>query len=80
MQKPLLLTKKQIKLEQLTHKKFEPVKNYFDTHKDDLFDEANTSFSNALITLYNENYKNLDVLRVSSAFIRGELFGKIIMP
>lgn len=76
----LLLTKTQITLGQLTHKNFEQVKTYFDTHKDELFDEANTILGNALTALYNEDYKNLDVLRLSAAFRRGDLFGQIIMP
>ncbi len=75
----LLLTRTQVTLGQLTHKNFEQVKTYFDTHKDELFNEANVILSNALTALYNEDYKNLDVLRLSAAFRRGDLFGKIIM-
>ena len=75
----LLLTQSQVTLEQLTHKNFEEVKTYFDTKKDDLFNQANTILSNALTTLYNEDYKNLDALRLSAAFRRGDLFAQINM-
>jgi len=44
----LLLKKNNITLANLTHKNFEQVKAYFDTHKDALFTEANTILITAL--------------------------------
>ena len=75
----LLLTQTQVTLGQLTHKNFEQVKTYFDTNKDELFNQANTILCNALTALYNEDYKNLDLLRLSAAFRRGDLFAQINM-
>jgi hypothetical protein len=73
----LLLSKTQIKFGQLTHKNFEDVKTYFDTNKNELFNESNNILINALNELYNEDYKNLDILRLSAAFRRGDLFGQL---
>ncbi len=75
----LLLTQTQFALGQLTHKNFEQVKTYFETNKDELFNQANTILCNALTALYNEDYKNLDLLRLSAAFRRGDLFAQIHM-
>jgi hypothetical protein len=73
----LLLLKTNIKLGELTHKNFESIKIYFDTNKDYLFYESNSILINALNELYNEDYKNLDILRLSAAFRRGDLFGQL---
>ena len=76
----LLLLKTQIKIEQLTHKNFDQVKNYFEDNKEELFVQANTILEEALNNLYKENYKKLDMLRLSAAFRRGDLFGQIKIP
>jgi AIPR protein len=75
----LLLNQSNITLEQLTHKNFNQIKTYYDTKKDELFNQANLILCNALTSLYNEDYKNLDLLRLSAAFRRGDLFSQIIM-
>lgn len=75
----LLLKKMNIPLEQLTHKNFVQVKTYFDTNRDTLFSEANTILVIALNRLYNEDYKNLEMPRLSAAFRRGDLLGQIII-
>ncbi len=75
----LLLRKSIITLNQLSHKNFEEVKTYFETNKDTLFADANEILINALTGLNNEDYRNLDLLRLSAAFRRGDLFGIIKM-
>lgn len=73
----LLLSRTNVSLSQLTHKNFEPVKNYFETNKDTLFNDANIILVNALNSLYKEDYKNLNMERLSAAFRRGDLYGQI---
>ena len=75
----LLLKKTNITLANLTHKNFEQVKTYFDTNKDTLFTEANTILITALNQLYNEDYTNLEMPRLSAAFRRGDLLGQIVI-
>lgn len=75
----LLLKKTNITLASLTHKNFEQVKTYFDTNKDTLFTEANTILITALNQLYNEEYTNLEMPRLSAAFRRGDLLGQIVI-
>jgi len=75
----LLLKQSNLTLDKLNHKNFETVRSYFETHKETLFSQANDILINALTGLYNENYKNLDLLRLSAAFRRGDLFGSINM-
>jgi hypothetical protein len=73
----LLLTRTNLNLSELTHKNFEQVKNYFETNKDILFNDANTILVKALNSLYKEDYKNLNMERLSAAFRRGDLYGHI---
>ncbi len=73
----LLLKETNVPLDKLTHKTFEQVKTYFETNKDKLFNKANKILIEALDLLYKEDYKNLEMPRLSSAFRRGDLFGKI---
>ena len=73
----LLLNKTNISIGQLSHMNFEQVKTYFENNKTDLFDEANLILINALDLLYNEDYKTLEMPRLSSAFRRGDLFSQI---
>jgi len=75
----LLLTQCGITLDKLNHKNFEQVKAYFETNRETLFSQANNVLISALNGLYNEDYTNLDVLRLSAAFRRGDLFGSINM-
>ena len=75
----LLLTQCGITLDKLNHKNFEQVKAYFETNRETLFSQANSILISALNGLYNEDYTNLDVLRLSAAFRRGDLFGSINM-
>lgn len=75
----LLLAQTGITLEKLTHRNFEQVKTYFEANRDELFNQANTILCDALTALYNEDYKNLDLLRLSAAFRRGDLFTQIHM-
>lgn len=75
----LLLTQCSITLDKLNHKNFEQVKAYFETNRETLFSQANSILISALNGLYNEDYTNLDVLRLSAAFRRGDLFGSINM-
>jgi len=73
----LLLAETKLSLGQLTHQNFEQVKIYFETNKDKLFDKANKILIKALDALYNEDYKNLEMPRLSAAFRRGDLFAQI---
>jgi hypothetical protein len=73
----LLLKETNLSLGQLTHKNFDQAKTYFETNKDKLFDNANKILTEALNALYNENYRNLEMPRLSAAFRRGDLFGQI---
>lgn len=75
----LLLAQCRIPLKALDHKNFEEVKTRFENNKDTLFSQANDILIKALTSLYNEDYKALDVLRLSAAFRRGDLFGQIKM-
>ncbi|MFN9340407.1 MAG: AIPR protein, partial [Candidatus Kapaibacterium sp.] len=73
----LLLSRTNVNLNQLTHKNFETVRNYFEANKDTLFSDANTILVNALNSLYKEDYKYLNMERLSSTFRRGDLYGQI---
>jgi hypothetical protein len=73
----LLLKKTTLVLPELTHITFGRIKAYFDENKDTLFSEANTILIAALNQLYNENYTNLEMPRLSAAFRRGDLLGQI---
>lgn len=75
----LLLKETNFKLNDLTHKSFESVKVYFEMNKEKLFDSANVILIKALDNLYNEDYKKLEMPRLSAAFRRGELFGQIVI-
>lgn len=75
----LLLRKNNTPLAELTHKNFEQIKTYFDANKDTLFSEANTILITALDQLYNEDYTNLEMPRLSAAFRRGDLLGQIVI-
>jgi AIPR protein len=73
----LLLRQSSMTLNKLNHKNFEEIKTYFETNKEILFFQANEILIKALSALYNDDYKNLDLLRLSAAFRRGDLFGNI---
>jgi len=73
----LLLQKLGIPLNQLTHNNFESTKEYFEQHKESLFTEANQILIAALNRLYNEDYTNLNMERLSAAFRRGDLYTSI---
>lgn len=73
----LILKNKDIELSKVTHDNFEELKNYFDKNKTDLFDTANQILIEALNNLYQDDYNNLEVTRLSAAFRRGDLFHKI---
>lgn len=73
----LLLQKSGITLNQLTHKNFIQIRDYFEQNKETLFTEANDILIAALNKLYNENYKNLNMERLSAAFRRGDLYTSI---
>lgn len=73
----LLLKKTHVALPELTHKNFGEIKTYFDENKDSLFNEANTILITALNRLYNEDYTNLEMPRLSAAFRRGDLLAQI---
>jgi hypothetical protein len=73
----LLLRRLQIPLEQLTHKNFGQAKEYFETHKEPLFDEANRILIDALNRLYHEDYKKLDMERLSAVFRRSDLYNQL---
>lgn len=67
----LLLKRIGITLNQLIHKNFEHTKVYFEQNKETLFAEANQILITALNRLYNEDYTNLNMERLSAAFRRG---------
>lgn len=73
----LLLKENNIVLPELTHNNFETIKLYFEENKDLLFEKANKILIESLNSLYNEDYLNLEAPRLSAAFRRGDLFGKI---
>lgn len=73
----LLLKRIGITLNQLIHKNFEHTKVYFEQNKETLFAEANQILITALNRLYNEDYTNLNMERLSAAFRRGELYTSI---
>ena len=73
----LLIKEINITLNQLTHKNFEQAKTYFETNKDKLFSQANEILIKALDKLYNDDYTNLEMPRLSAAFRRGDLLGQI---
>lgn len=73
----LLLERNNIKLTQLTHKNFETVKSYFESNKETLFSDANTILINALNNHYKDDYRNLNMERLSSTFRRGDLYSEI---
>jgi len=75
----LLLKQCNLTLDELNHKNFEIVRTYFETHKETLFTQANEILIQALTEIFNEDYKNLDLLRLSAAFRRGDLFRSINM-
>ena len=71
----LLLSDLSISLNELTHQKFEEVKTYFETHKDNLFKRANEKLITTLAQLYPapHDYTNIDKRRLSATFRRGDL-------
>jgi len=71
----LLLNDLAISLNELTHRNFEEVKTYFETHKENLFARANEKLISALAELYpaSNDYTNIDKRRLSATFRRGEL-------
>ena len=73
----LLLEETEISLQQLTHKKFESVKMYFDANKEILFEKANNILIKALNELYKEDYTKLGMSRLSAAFRRGDLYEQL---
>lgn len=73
----LLLSRCKINQKELTHKNFEMTKEYFEENKDTLFNDANKILIKALNNLYNENYKKLNMERLSAAFRRGDLYKQI---
>jgi hypothetical protein len=73
----LLLSKNGLHLKALTHNNFEEVKSNFEANREALFQSANTILIQALQDLYKEDYKNLNMQRLSAAFRRGDLFTHI---
>lgn len=73
----LLLSQTGVTLNQLTHRNFEKVKKYFEDNKENLYDDANVILINALNSLYKEDYRNLNMERLSAAFRRGDLYSQI---
>ena len=71
----LLLSDLNITLNDLTHKKFEEVRIYFETNKESLFQRANEKLIEALAKLYPvpNDYANIDRRRLSATFRRGDL-------
>jgi hypothetical protein len=71
----LLLNDLGITLIELTHQKFEEVKTYFETNKDNLFERANEKLITALVELYPapNDYTKIDKRILSATFRRGDL-------
>jgi len=71
----LLLSDLNISLNGLTHQKFEEVKTYFETNKNNLFVRANEKLITALTELYPapNDYASIDRRRLSATFRRGDL-------
>ena len=71
----LLLSELNITLNDLTHRKFDEVKTFFETNKDSLFQRANEKLVTALTELYPppNDYANIDKRRLSATFRRGDL-------
>jgi hypothetical protein len=71
----LVLSDLSISLNDLTHHKFEEVKTYFETNKDNLFERANEKLITALAKLYPipNDYTVIDKRRLSATFRQGDL-------
>ena len=71
----LLLSDLNITLNDLTHRKFDEVKIYFETNKESLFQKANEKLVTALSKLFPapNDYANIDKRRLSATFRRGDL-------
>jgi hypothetical protein len=71
----LVLNDLSISQNDLTHKKFEEVKAYFETNKDNIFERANEKLIAALAELYPapNDYTAIDKRRLSATFRRGDL-------
>lgn len=74
----LLLQNLGIVLPQLTHVNFVQVKNYFETHKDELFIAANQHLETSLLVFFPQGINNVEPRRLSAAFRRGELLGELV--
>lgn len=73
----LLINRIGIELKEISHKNFLFIKDYFESNKEVLFEEANKILINALNKLYNEEYSKLNMEKLAAAFRRGELFSNI---
>lgn len=73
----LILKNKEVELSKVTHKNFEELRSYFEKNKTTLFESANEILIGALNSLYQEDYTNLEMTRLSAAFRRGDLYNKI---
>ena len=69
----LLLEDLDITFEKFSHKEFNQAKSYFEEHKEDLFNRANTKTETALDQLYPDGYARIDRRRLSATFRRGDL-------
>lgn len=75
----LVLSDMKIKLPQLTHLNFLPIRDYFSAHKETLFDRANELIEETLKNYYPAGIHDIEPRRLSAFFRRGELLESIKM-
>lgn len=73
----LIIKDQDTQLSKITHKNFKDLKSYFEDNKTTLFERANDILITALNDLYQMDYKDLEMMRLSAAFRRGDLYNKI---
>jgi hypothetical protein len=68
-----LLIDLKISLPELTHKNFNEAKTFFESNKENLFNQANQKLEDALLNIFPQGLKNIEPRRLSATFRRGEL-------
>jgi hypothetical protein len=72
-----LLRKANLQLKELNHLNFNYIKEFFETHKEELYEKANEKLITALNNLYTEGYENVELRRLASTFRRGDLIDEL---
>ncbi len=73
----LILNDNNITFKKLNHSNFNLIINFFESHKDKLFERANEILVKTLNIYFSEGYENIELRRLSATFRRGDLMGLI---